>query len=89
MTVEEIVDDLDAAAERGGSAVLGRQRGVPWCRGARPSYAHGYYARDNDFYKAWDAIARDRERFAGWIESTSWRPKDFAGSSKQPRRRRP
>ena len=31
--------------------------------GARPSYAHGYYARDNAFYIAWDAIARDRETF--------------------------
>ena len=29
--------------------------------GARPSYAHGYYARDNSFYFAWDKIARDRE----------------------------
>ena len=30
--------------------------------GARPSYAHGYYSRDNAFYIAWDEIARDRER---------------------------
>ncbi|HET8692523.1 MAG TPA: hypothetical protein VFM30_10370, partial [Steroidobacteraceae bacterium] len=37
-------------------------------RGAHPSYAHGHYARDNDFYLRWDAIARDRERFAAWIE---------------------
>ena len=36
--------------------------------GAFPSYAQGYYARDNAFYKAWDAIARDRESFTGWIE---------------------
>jgi hypothetical protein len=32
-------------------------------RGARPSYAHGYYQRDNAFYVAWDAISRDREAF--------------------------
>ena len=31
--------------------------------GARPSYAQGYYQRDNAFYTAWDRIARDRERF--------------------------
>src|SRR5437660_12930375 len=35
--------------------------------GAYPSYAHGYYARDNAFYLAWDEIARDRDRFTAWI----------------------
>src|SRR6059036_1582368 len=29
----------------------------PW--GAHPSYAQGYYDRDNDFYVAWEAIARE------------------------------
>jgi glutaconate CoA-transferase subunit A len=37
--------------------------------GARPSYAHGYYARDNAFYVAWDAVSRDRSRFQAWIET--------------------
>jgi len=36
--------------------------------GAKPSYAHGYYSRDNAFYTAWDDIARDRDRFRAWIE---------------------
>ena len=35
--------------------------------GAKPSYAHGYYARDNAFYVAWDAISRDRAAFQAWI----------------------
>ena len=35
--------------------------------GAHPSYALGYYGRDNAFYIAWDAIARDRETFLGWM----------------------
>jgi glutaconate CoA-transferase subunit A len=35
--------------------------------GARPSYAHGYYDRDNAFYLEWDAISRDREAFQAWI----------------------
>jgi glutaconate CoA-transferase subunit A len=34
---------------------------------ARPSYAQGYYARDNEFYKAWDSLARDRDRFFEWM----------------------
>jgi glutaconate CoA-transferase subunit A len=28
----------------------------PW--GAHPSYAQGYYDRDNDFYVKWDDVAR-------------------------------
>jgi glutaconate CoA-transferase, subunit A len=36
--------------------------------GARPSYAHGYYGRDNAFYQQWDEIARDRNRFTQWME---------------------
>jgi glutaconate CoA-transferase, subunit A len=36
--------------------------------GARPSYADGYYDRDNTFYEAWDRIGRDRKRFRGWME---------------------
>jgi glutaconate CoA-transferase subunit A len=35
--------------------------------GAKPSYAHGYYARDNAFYIAWDAISRDRDAFRAWL----------------------
>jgi glutaconate CoA-transferase subunit A len=35
--------------------------------GAHPSYAHGYYDRDNDFYVAWDEISRERDRFQAWM----------------------
>ena len=37
--------------------------------GAHPSYAHGYYTRDNAYYKAWDAIARDRDGFLTWMKT--------------------
>ena len=33
--------------------------------GAFPSYAQGYYPRNNAFYKQWDAIARERETLPG------------------------
>jgi glutaconate CoA-transferase subunit A len=36
--------------------------------GAHPSYADGYYDRDNAFYEAWDPISRDREEFRAWME---------------------
>jgi glutaconate CoA-transferase subunit A len=35
--------------------------------GAHPSYAHGYYDRDNAFYVRWDGISRDRDRFTDWM----------------------
>jgi glutaconate CoA-transferase, subunit A len=36
--------------------------------GAYPSYAQGYYPRDNRFYLAWDEIARERAAFSAWME---------------------
>jgi glutaconate CoA-transferase subunit A len=36
--------------------------------GAHPSYAHGYYPRDNAFYVGWDAISRERDTFQHWIQ---------------------
>ncbi len=36
--------------------------------GAYPSYAQGYYSRDNSFYMSWDDIARDRQSFLQWME---------------------
>jgi glutaconate CoA-transferase subunit A len=37
-------------------------------QGAFPSYAQGYYSRDNRFYKTWDSISRTRESFQAWID---------------------
>src|SRR5207302_2149880 len=33
-----------------------------------PSYAQGYYDRDNRFYVEWDRIARDAETFDAWLD---------------------
>ncbi len=68
VTVEEVVDDLGTTGRNLvvlPSWTVTAVAVVPG--GARPSYAHGYYPRDNAFYTAWDAIARDRDRFAAWI----------------------
>ena len=67
VTVEEIVDEL---VPRPGAVVIpGWAVTAVACapHGAHPSYAHGYYERDNDFYVAWDEISRDRDRFAAWV----------------------
>lgn len=81
VTVEEIVEDF---GPRNANAVIlphwtiSAITAVPG--GAHPSYAHGYYKRDNAFYIAWDAIARDREAFLGWMEENVMRagPEAFA-----------
>ena len=36
--------------------------------GAHPSYAQGYYDRDNSFYLAWDQISRKIETTEAWLE---------------------
>jgi glutaconate CoA-transferase subunit A len=36
--------------------------------GAHPSYAHGYYARDNAAYLEWDKVSADRDLFAAWMK---------------------
>lgn len=33
-----------------------------------PSFAQGYYDRDNTFYLAWDEIARDQESLEAWLD---------------------
>jgi glutaconate CoA-transferase, subunit A len=67
ITVEEIVEKLPPAMN---AAVFPHWvvSAVVHCRGgAYPSYAHGFYARDNTFYQRWDAIARERESFLDWM----------------------
>src|SRR5499427_8706971 len=68
VTVEEIVDELEL---RPGGVVLPSWVVHAVCLapfGAHPSYAHGYYERDNDFYVAWEAISRDRDTFLSWMQ---------------------
>jgi glutaconate CoA-transferase subunit A len=78
VTVEEIVDELEP---RPGGIVLPR-----WVidavslapRGAHPSYALGYYDRDNEFYVRWAEISRERETFTQWMEENVIREKVLA-----------
>jgi len=78
VTVEELVDTLDAPMNSVvlPSWVVSAVACVPG--GAWPSYARGYYARDNAFYIAWDEIARDRDRFTAWIARYVLGSKDHA-----------
>ena len=38
----------------------------PW--GAHPSYAQGYYDRDNEFYVAWEDISKDPRRLERYLD---------------------
>ena len=68
VTVERIVDELTPTA--GGVIIPG------WVidavalapGGSRPSYADGITQRDNDFYRLWDRLSRDRDEFTAWME---------------------
>ncbi len=69
VTVEEIVDELTPLP---GAVVLPQWvldavAVVPG--GAAPSYAHGYYDRDNAAYQAWDKVSRGREAFSVWLKT--------------------
>jgi glutaconate CoA-transferase subunit A len=79
VTVEEIVDDLAAPPN---SVVLPSWVVGAVCEvkgGAFPSYAQGYYRRNNAFYKKWDTISRERESFQKWIERHIMGTRDFEG----------
>jgi glutaconate CoA-transferase, subunit A len=68
VTVEEVVDRLDAPM----NATVLPHWVVSACAvvrgGAWPSYAQGCYPRDNAFYQQWDEIARERAGFQAWID---------------------
>jgi len=68
VTVEEVVDHLDAHPN---ACVLPSWTIEAICTvpgGAHPSYAHGYYDRDNAAYLEWDKISADRELFKTWMQ---------------------
>mgnify|MGYP000968333115 FL=1 len=70
VTVEEIVEDF---GPRSPNAVILPAWTVTAVAcvpgGAHPSYANGYYRRDNAFYLGWDDIARDRDGFLAWMKA--------------------
>lgn len=67
VTVERIVEELEP---RPGSIII-----PSWVisavaeapGGSRPSYSLDITDRDNDFYKFWDDVSRDREAFTAWM----------------------
>jgi glutaconate CoA-transferase subunit A len=77
VTVEEVVDGFEPRAFSVVLPSVAVDAVAVEPKGAYPSYAHGYYARDNAFYEAWDPISRDRERFEEWMERHVMGTEDF------------
>jgi glutaconate CoA-transferase subunit A len=78
VTVEEQVEKLDAELNAIvlPAWLIAAASVVPG--GAYPSYAHGCYARDNRFYRAWDEIARERDAFGAWMRRHVLEVRDHA-----------
>jgi glutaconate CoA-transferase subunit A len=80
VVVEEVVDVAVIRADPNRVVIPGlKVDAVVHCpRGAHPSYAQGYYDRDNRFYRDWEAISRDPDRLAAWLDEWVYGTADHA-----------
>ncbi len=80
VVVEELVADEVIRADPNRTLVPAHAvDAVVLCpRGAHPSFAQGYYDRDNAFYRAWSAISKDPVRLRGWLEEWVYGTADHA-----------
>jgi glutaconate CoA-transferase subunit A len=69
VVVEEVVDEKVVRADPNRTIVPGLivDAVVVQPFGAHPSYAQGYYDRDNRFYLDWEAISRDPATLEAWL----------------------
>jgi glutaconate CoA-transferase subunit A len=70
VVVEELVDAATIRRDPNRTAIPGLivDAVVVQPMACHPSYAQGYYDRDNRFYRDWDAIAREPERLEAWLK---------------------
>ncbi|WP_200959152.1 CoA transferase subunit A [Nocardioides sp. Soil796] len=70
VTVEEIVEDEVVRADPNRTLLPAHavDAVVEVPGGAHPSYTHDHYVRDNDFYRAWEPISRDRTQLLAWLD---------------------
>jgi glutaconate CoA-transferase subunit A len=70
VVVEELVDEAVIRADPNRTLIPGMIVDAvvvePW--GAHPSYAQGFYDRDNDFYVGWESISRDPAKLAAYLD---------------------
>jgi glutaconate CoA-transferase subunit A len=80
VVVEELVDESVIRADPNRTLIPGLAVAAvvvePW--GAHPSYAQGYYDRDNAFYVGWEKISRDPAALAGYLDEFVYGVRDRA-----------
>jgi glutaconate CoA-transferase subunit A len=80
VVVEELVDEQVIRADPNRTLIPGLAVDAvvvePW--GAHPSYAQGYYDRDNEFYVRWEAISRDPVALGRYLDEFVYGMKDRA-----------
>jgi glutaconate CoA-transferase subunit A len=78
LTAEEIVDEDIIRSDPNRTLIPGiivsAVCHVPYA--CHPSYAQGYYDRDNDFYLNWDKISESPESVKAWLEEWVYGVKD-------------
>jgi glutaconate CoA-transferase subunit A len=71
LTAEEIVDEQVIRSDPNRTMIPGIVVSavchVP--HACHPSYAQGYYDRDNDFYLNWDKVSAEQESIAAWLQT--------------------
>jgi len=80
VVVEEVVDEAVIRADPNRVVIPGlKVDAVVHCpRGAHPSYAQGYYDRDNRFYRDWERISRDEAALTAWLDEWVYGTTDHA-----------
>jgi len=80
VVVEELVDESVIRADPNRTLIPGLIVDAvvvePW--GAHPSYAQGYYDRDNQFYISWEAISRDVTALRRYLDEFVYGVRDRA-----------
>jgi glutaconate CoA-transferase subunit A len=80
VVVEEVVDEAMIRSDPNRTIIPGLLVSAvvrePW--GAHPSYAQGYYDRDNAFYLAWEEISRDESRLSAYLDEFVYGVRDRA-----------
>lgn len=73
VTVEEIVNEFDAPRYVGEVIIpaMAVTAIALTPNGAWPSYADGYYERDNDAYREWNTTSKDRASFEQWVKDVA------------------
>jgi glutaconate CoA-transferase, subunit A len=81
VVVEELVEESVIRADPNRTLIPGLIVDAvvvePW--GAHPSYAQGYYDRDNDFYIGWEQVSRDPAALEKYLDEFVHGVKDRAG----------